>query len=50
MKSVLCPAEDEKTDTKEEGLTHNILESCLHRASHLGGVQVHHSRLKQLQL
>ena len=41
MKSVFCLAEDEITDTKEEGLTHHILESCLHRPSNLCRVEVH---------
>ena len=46
MKSIFCLAEDEVTDTKEEGLTHHILESCLHRPSNLGGVQVHQTGLE----
>ena len=46
MKSIFCLAEDEVTDTKEEGLTHHILESCLHRPSNLGGVQVHQTSLE----
>ena len=42
MEPGLCLAEYEVTDSQQEGLTNDVLESCLHGAGYLGRVQLQH--------
>ena len=42
MEPGLRLAEYEVTDSQQEGLTNDVLESCLHGAGYLGRVQLQH--------